>query len=289
MCNARAVTTPGPLKELIMKILKYPRTRHIEGSRLQHGDMADDMPIAELAGRHLIIEEKLDGANAGLSFDENGQIWLQSRGHMLTGGPRERHFALFKTWAHCHAPRLWEVLGRRYVVYGEWLYAKHTIFYDHLPHYFHEFDVWDRERQIFLSTPARRQLLTGLPIIPVPVLYSGEVSSLEFIQTFVKPSLYKSENWDTALERAMVKTDSRPNYVYKQTELSDLSEGLYIKQEVGDQVIGRYKYVRADFHQAILDSEGHWHDRPILPNQLGDGVDIFAPKLGQLGAYDVTS
>ena len=87
----------------------------------------------------------------------------------------------------------------------------------------------------------------------------------------------------------MVKTDSRPNYVYKQTELSDLSEGLYIKKEVGDQVIGRYKYVRADFHQAILDSEGHWHDRPILPNQLGDGVDIFAPKLGQLGAYDVTS
>ena len=44
-----------------MNIQKYPRTRHIEGSRLQVGDMADDKPVKELSGQPLIVEEKLDG------------------------------------------------------------------------------------------------------------------------------------------------------------------------------------------------------------------------------------
>ena len=39
------------------------------------------MPFASLAGRHLVVEEKLDGANAGICFDETGRLWLQSRGH----------------------------------------------------------------------------------------------------------------------------------------------------------------------------------------------------------------
>ena len=53
---------------------KYPRTRHIEGSRLQPGD--EDLsaaPWAEIAGRHLVIEEKMDGANCGVSFSPDGK------------------------------------------------------------------------------------------------------------------------------------------------------------------------------------------------------------------------
>ena len=119
-----------------MNIYKYPRTRHIEGSRLQPGDMADDKPIKELAGRSLVVEEKLDGANSAVSFDATGGLLLQSRGHYLTGGRRERHFAVFKTWAATHAAALHSVLGDRFVMYGEWMYAKHTVFYDCPPHGF---------------------------------------------------------------------------------------------------------------------------------------------------------
>ncbi|WP_246002030.1 RNA ligase family protein [Allorhizocola rhizosphaerae] len=107
-------------------MFKYPRTAHLEGSRLQAGD--EDLaqtPFAPLRGRHLVVEEKLDGANAGISFGPGGELRLQSRGHYLTGGPRERQFALLKSWAATLAPRLWPVLGERHVVYGEWLYAKH--------------------------------------------------------------------------------------------------------------------------------------------------------------------
>ncbi len=269
-----------------MKILKYPRTRHIEGSRLQHGDMADDKPIAELKGVALIMEEKLDGANSAISFDQDGQIWLQSRGHYLTGGGRERHFALLKTWANAHSARFHQVLGRRFIMYGEWMYAKHTVFYDALPHYFMEFDVWDRDAEIFLSTPARRALLCGLPIMPVPVLLDGTINTITDIGALVRPSLYKTKTWQSALDQAARRCGSRLGFVEKQTEDSDLAEGLYIKREQNEEVTDRYKYVRAGFHQAIAASEGHWHDRPILPNSLAEGIDIFAPRLGIEGAYD---
>lgn len=44
-------------------IIKYPRTPHIQGSRLQPGD--EDLTqrrFGEIAGRHLVLEEKIDGA-----------------------------------------------------------------------------------------------------------------------------------------------------------------------------------------------------------------------------------
>ena len=44
-------------------------------------------------------------------------------------------------------------------MYGEWLYAKHTVYYDALPHYFLEFDIYDKEQAIFLSTKKRKELL----------------------------------------------------------------------------------------------------------------------------------
>ncbi len=269
-----------------MKIYKYPRTRHIEGSRLQVGDMADDKPIKDLKWQHIVVEEKLDGANSAVSFDADGGLLLQSRGHYLTGGGRERHFGLFKTWAAAHAHVLHPVLGHRFVMYGEWMYAKHTVFYDRLPHYFMEFDVLDRDTGRFLSTGARRSLLTGLPVMPVPVVHEGEVTSVDHLGGMVQPSQYKSSNWRDALAAAAGRSGSRPDMVDQQTEDSDLAEGLYLKQEDADCVQDRFKFVRADFLQAIEAADGHWHDRPILPNALADGIDIFAPVLGIAGAYD---
>ena len=69
----------------MLTIQKYPRTQHIEGSRPQPGDEdLKSVPFATLAGRYLVVEEKLDGANAGICFDEAGQLRLQSRGHFNT-------------------------------------------------------------------------------------------------------------------------------------------------------------------------------------------------------------
>ena len=52
----------------------------------------------------------------------------------------------------CNSPPVrHDVLGDRYILYGEWLYAKHTVFYNSLPHYFLEYDLLDRFPGQFLS------------------------------------------------------------------------------------------------------------------------------------------
>jgi len=37
----------------------------------------------------------------------------------------------------------------------------------------------------------------------------------------------------------------------------------------------RYKYVRRGFLQTVIDSGSHWMERPILPNGLRPGVELF--------------
>jgi hypothetical protein len=255
---------------------KYPRTHHLKGSRLQPGDEdGQSVPFDALAGRHLVVEEKLDGANTGICFDEKGRMWLQSRGHFLTGGPREKHFDLFKRWAHTHADALRAVLGPNRVLYGEWLYAKHTIFYDRLPHYFLEFDVLDTLTGAFLSTDERRAVLAGTPITPVPVLRTGPCHDLAELTSLIGPSLYKGPDWRATLRAAAVARGLDPEQVERETDPSDLMEGLYIKVEEGGRVVGRYKFIRASFLTTVLDSGSHWLRRPILPNQLRPGVDLF--------------
>jgi len=258
------------------QLYKYPRTPHVEGSRFQPGDDGlDCAPFANLQGKRIVVEEKLDGANAGVSFSQSGRLLLQSRGHFLDGGARERQFALFKTWATTHQRRLWELLADRYVLYGEWLYAKHTIFYDALPHYFFEFDLLDTETGEFLSTDRRRGMLQGSPVVSAPVLWRGPAESIERLKSLVTRSLYKTGGWRDRLREEAQSRGQDVELVRRQTDSSDLSEGLYIKVEVEGRVVERYKFVRASFLQAVSESGSHWMDRPIIPNQLRAGCDLF--------------
>lgn len=258
-------------------IRKYPRTQHIEGSRLQPGDEdLEAVPFDDLRGRHLVVEEKVDGANAAISFAPDGSLLLQSRGHFLTGGPRERHFTLFKQWAHVHADAMRPVLGSRYVLYGEWLYAKHTICYDLLPHYFMEFDVLDTEMDAFLSTPRRRELLAGLPISSVRVLHEGPLLRARDLVAMIGESAFISDDHLDRLRQQCEQLGLDGDQVLRETDQSPIMEGLYIKAEQDGVVTGRYKYIRASFLAAVVAAEGHWLNKPIVPNRLIDGADIFA-------------
>ena len=268
---------------MIEAIRKYPRTHHLEGSRYQPGDDdLDAVALASLGGGHVVIEEKMDGANSALSFTAAGELRLQSRGHYLTGGARERHFDLFKRWAFTHRDRLWDLVADRYVVYGEWLYAKHTVFYDQLPHYFLEFDILDRRADQFLSTPRRHELLADSPLVSVPVLLAGAAPERDQLHALVAHSLYKSARWREELRAVARRRELDEERVVGETDPADEMEGLYVKVEEGDVVTGRYKYVRASFLTSVLDSGSHWLSRPIVANQLAAGVDIFAAQEGDV-------
>lgn len=258
---------------MIYDIRKYPRTRHVRGSRFQHGDHdMEAVPWEELEGKNLVVEEKIDGANSGISFSEKGELLLQSRGHYLRGGPREKHFDLLKQWASSRQEELFCVLGSRYIMYGEWMYAKHTVFYDKLPHYFMEFDVLDTETNEFLSTDRRMWLLAPAKLSHVKVLAAGNVASLKELASFIGRSNFHTEAHLDNLINAAKASGVDPVEAMKHTDLNPDMEGLYIKWEEDGVVKGRYKYVRQSFTSAIMDQEQHWHDRPIIQNKLEDGA-----------------
>ncbi|MCM1214578.1 MAG: RNA ligase family protein [Lachnospiraceae bacterium] len=259
------------------QIFKYPRTRHLEGSREQLGD--EDLKcvkLKEIQGKYLVLEEKVDGANCGISFGGDGKMYLQSRGHFLNGGYGERQFDLFKLWAGCFEDRLRQLLGDRYVMYGEWLYAKHTVFYDRLPHYFMEFDIFDKEERCFFSTRRRREFLQEAPFIrSVRVLAEGECETLGDIGQWIGSSLFISKEPETRFRAQCQKSGVDPEPAIRQTDLTGIMEGIYIKVEDGDYVTDRLKFVRGSFLNTILDSESHWVNRPIIANRLADGVNLF--------------
>lgn len=266
------MTDSGGSKDNMDDLIKYPRTRHVRGSRLQKDDHdLETIPFSDLAGRRLVIEEKIDGSNCGISFID-GEMKLQSRGHYLTGGPREKQFNLFKQWASRHRDDFSEVLGKRYVMYGEWMFAKHTIFYDDLPHYFMEFDVYDKERKVFLDTFHRRALLSDLPIKSVLVLDTAEVKKLDELRAYIEASYFKTPESAQNLSIAALASGQDPEFVAKHTDMSPLMEGLYIKLEEDGIVKERCKFVRSDFTNSILEQAQHWHDRPIVQNKLRDGA-----------------
>lgn len=252
---------------------KFPRTPHVKGSRFQTGDHdLEAIQWKELSSKYLIVEEKLDGSQVGISFDDDGTLLLQSRGHYLRGGPREKEFEPIKTWAACHQQSLRDTLGTRYVMYGENMYAKHTCFYDALPHYFMEFDVLDTETSTFLSTDARKKLLTGLPIKSVLVVHEGHVSSMGSLAGMITRSNFITNDRAENLKLAAMNAGVDPNVAFEHTDLHDEMEGLYIKWEEDGVVKGRYKFVRSSFTNSIIEQEQHWHDRPIIANKLSPGA-----------------
>lgn len=260
-----------------MELYKYPRTYHIEGSGLQKDDDKDNSePFESLLGKALVIEEKMEGSNSAVSFD-NGKLLLQSRGHYLSGGPKEAQFSMFKTWAWERHDWLKEKLEDRYVMYGECLSFLHTIFYNNLPDLFMEFDMYDKEAGEWLSTFRRKKLLFNKPTIihPVRVLFAGKIKTKEQLISLIgdSPFIIK-ETWEDDLKNECL--PNRPfEKVIKEVDKTKISEGLYIKVEGGpfsnlygdyNVVEERYKFVRKDFLDAVKRSESHWFGRPLIKN-----------------------
>lgn len=261
----------------MQQIRKYPRTPHIEGSRFQPGDEElPSIPFQTIAGKYIVVAEKMDGANSAISFSPEGELRLQSRGHYLSGGPREKHFDLLKTWGQRYSAELRQLLGIRYIMYGEWLFAKHTIFYDNLPHYFMEFDILDTETNTFLSTAARREMLQPFPfIVSEKILFEGRMKTLAELQVLLQSSEFISVRSREKLRTHCQTHNLDPERALFETDASPKMEGLYIKEEADEIVRERYKFVRADFLTAVENAQSHWLNRPIIPNQLRDDIDLF--------------
>lgn len=238
--------------------IKYPRTPHLFGSK----GTDDDKHLGEaestrfIADASLIVEEKIDGTNVGLHFSDDGAMVLQCRGHHITEGMHPQ-YDLFKQWAAVKRPVLEDRLKNRFILFGEWLYARHSVFYRRLPHYFFEFDIYDKQAQVFLDLKRRLRLLEGTGIQTVPVIHTGSLKRSD-LERQIGPSLFDSQ-FDNPLTK---RTDN-------------LMEGLYLRTEANGVVTGRAKFVRPEFVEKIKQST-HWQHQAMVPNELADGVDIWS-------------
>lgn len=244
-------------------MIKLPRTLHIEGSGLSSPQDPEVVKFVRLAGEFLTVEEKLDGSGVSLFFDDQLKLQIWHRGSPANG----KEFARLHTWASAHYDEMFDLLEDRYIMFGEWMLYKHTIFYDQLPVYFFESDVYDRKNGVWLSTFARSSLLSGKDFIrSVPVLAAFKPTKLSQLTDLVKKPLYQSEHWQELLWKKAEKGQFDLEKVLMECDRSCLAEGLYIKHEDERQVLGRYKYVRRDFVEDIINSGTHLIDRVPMRN-----------------------
>jgi hypothetical protein len=165
-------------------------------------------------------------------------------------------YDLFKQWTAVKRSGIEERLEDRFILFGEWLYARHSVHYRQLPHYFFEFDIYDKDREAFLSLEQRLTLIDGTGIETVPVLHRGAIGKKELAK-LIGPSSFDSE-FDNPMTG---RTDN-------------LMEGLYLRVEAAGVVAGRAKFVRPEFVEKVKQSE-HWQHQQMVPNSLKKGADIW--------------
>ena len=240
------------------EFVKYPRTPHLFGSRGtdddKHLNEADSCRF--IADPSLIVEEKIDGTNVGIHFTDAGQLVLQCRGHLITEGMHPQ-YDLFKQWASAKHGVLESLLSNDFILFGEWMYARHSIHYRQLPHYFFEFDIYSKRSKAFLCYEQRMQMLAGTGLQTVPVLHQGALTKTQLAK-LIGPSRFDSHFENPLTQKA-----------------DDLMEGLYFRTESDGHVTGRAKHVRPEFVEKIKQST-HWQQQTLVPNLLHAAADIWS-------------
>lgn len=251
-----------------MIALKSPRTPHLVGSGIPtSGEHKDRVDWTSLAGRFVVLEEKIDGSEVSFHFDGDANLIGRERVNSIDlnrRGGAEAHLDLFKDFLQQNTDTLFERIEDRYVVYAEWCAVVHTIYYDALPAYLIECDMQDKASGEFLSTERRRELLFGLPVVSAHVLFSGIASGSPHPSAMVSRSCYSSGNTAASFAEATKQITSSSSFV----DSTGRAEGVYGKVEEDGIVTGRFKFIREDFVRMIVDGKVHWKDRPSIANKL---------------------
>jgi len=165
---------------------KFPRTRHIINlGGIGRDDLVmDSHEVQQWMRQPLCIEEKIDGTNLGFSLDADGSLRAQNRSHFVCSATHPQ-FKPLDAWIQRHRAEVFAILETGRILYGEWMYLKHSIFYDNLPGYFVAFDIFDLQRQEFLSRRERNRLLEDTTIPIVPLVFEGQLHSEQEVSCFL--------------------------------------------------------------------------------------------------------
>ena len=218
--------------------LKFPSTPHLlwlGTDPLRKEKLLSLTEAQDLLSGPVVIEEKVDGANIGISFDSGGQLLVQNRGNSLEAGTGGQ-FARLWPWLMQRELAFIDALEDKLILFGEWCYVRHSIHYTRLPDFFLAFDVLDKRERKFMSTSRRDRLVRKLDLATVPLVARG-VFRFEAIPSLIGTSSF----YDGPME------------------------GIYIRQEDERWLVRRAKVVRSEFVQQITT---HWSKQPLVRNRL---------------------
>lgn len=219
---------------------KFPHTPHLAwlGSTSPRLDkVLAPSEVKNFLAQSVVVEEKIDGANIGISFNPSGQPIVKNRGTLLGPGGHPQFQPLWP-WLAQRQNVLFDALGEHLMLFGEWCFAVHSLRYLRLPDLFIAFDVFDTQQDRFWSSSRRNSLAQTLSLATAPSVAQGRFSLPQLEQTLA------------SLTSAF---GDQP------------AEGLYIRQEDNDWLRRRAKLVRPEFIQAI---EEHWSSRPLERNLI---------------------
>ena len=152
--------------------------------------LKDKYALAFSKGEHITITEKIDGAKASIGF-EDGELSCFSRKQKLSPENTLRGFyTLVQTF---DVEKFREVLGDRFIIFGEWL-VSHTIKYPATRlSKFYVFDVWDTEVEQYVPWSVTKDFAAKLGLTTVPLFYDGPFVSWEHVQSFVGKTEMEAE------------------------------------------------------------------------------------------------
>jgi len=223
-----------------LDLFKFPRTRHLVdagGSAITRDDLLMTKKEAKdfLTGKIITVEEKIDGANIGFSVDENYTIRAQNRAHFVSSNSHKQ-FSTLDTWISQNSEALLRVLNNgQFILFGEWMYAKHSIYYTSLPSYFIAFDIYNSHNGTFVSKRERDRMLEGTGIHVVPLVVEREFRDIHELLPYLET---KSAYYDGPVEGLYLRKDSD-------------SQQPNTQESQGNVLFDRSKVVRPDFLQQI--------------------------------------
>lgn len=252
---------------IIMDFIKYPRTEHIPYSKeidTSFRSLSHEVLLPVINGVNhddeqlIIVEEKMDGIGLGLGF-ENGIPYVQQRGHVFLLEQLPHFLSDFKQWIMEREEYLYELIQENYVLFGEWLKHTHSIYYNQLPDYFLEYDIYSKQDNCFLSTASREILLSSSRdwLFSVKVLEQLNILTLNNLSSIFEAHPY-----------SYFKNKDIFNIDLPKRVLHDMNyEGFYIKIENKNSVLSRHKWISCNFIQHLLNNE-HWKECEQISNTL---------------------
>lgn len=142
-------------------------------------------------GENIVIQEKIDGSNASIRYDEeSGTLKAFSRRLELNSENTLNGFWDYVQSLNTIAFK--EVLGSRYIVFGEWMGAKHAIKYpEDVYGKFWMFDVWDTQTEQYLPYEETRAFYGRL------IACGNKEKKFNFVPVFY---IGKFESWEKTME-----------------------------------------------------------------------------------------